>query len=161
MRHDQLKPLKVMRMENKTMFHSTTCTSSSHQTHMLQSAKILLAWWLSGKDFACNAGDLQEMQVSSLGREDPLEKEMTTHSIILAWVIPWTEEPGFLQSTGSQRVRHDWASKQQQQQIKDTTQEHPDGSDEQSGVWGWSVELPRRSSGTPPFQHLTVFTWEG
>ena len=43
----------------------------------------------------------------TLGREDPLEKEMATHSSILAWRIPWTEEPGRLQSTGSQRVRHD------------------------------------------------------
>ena len=41
---------------------------------------------------------------------DPLEKEMATHSSILAWKIPWTEEPGGLQSTGSQRVRHDWAT---------------------------------------------------
>ena len=41
------------------------------------------------------------------GQEDPLEKEMVTHSNILAWRIPWTEEPGGLQSTGSQRVRHD------------------------------------------------------
>ena len=48
-----------------------------------------------------------EIQVRSLGREDPLEKEMVTHSSILAWKIPWTEEPGGLQSTGSQRVRHD------------------------------------------------------
>ena len=47
---------------------------------------------------ACNAGD----QVRSLGWEDPLEKEMATHSSILAWRIPWTEEPGGLQSTGSQ-----------------------------------------------------------
>ena len=45
-------------------------------------------------------------QVQSLGREDPLEKEMTTHSSTLAWRIPWTEEPGGLQSTGLQRVRH-------------------------------------------------------
>ena len=43
----------------------------------------------------------------SLGWEDPLDKEMVTHSSILAWRIPWTEEPGRLQSTGSQRVRHD------------------------------------------------------
>ena len=43
----------------------------------------------------------------SLGREDPLEKEMGTHSSTLAWRIPWTEEPGRLQSTGSQRVGHD------------------------------------------------------
>ena len=50
---------------------------------------------------------MQEMQVQSLGLEDPLEKEMATHSSILAWKIPCTEEPGRLQSTGSQRVRHD------------------------------------------------------
>ena len=48
-----------------------------------------------------------ETRVRSLGREDPLEKEMVTHSSILAWRIPWTEEPGRLQSTGSQRVGHD------------------------------------------------------
>ena len=50
---------------------------------------------------------MQETWVQSLGREDPLEKEMATHSGILAWRIPWTEEPGGLQSTGSQRVGHD------------------------------------------------------
>ena len=50
---------------------------------------------------------VQETQVRSLGREDPLEKEMATQSSILAWRIPWTEEPGGLQSTGSQRVGHD------------------------------------------------------
>ena len=49
----------------------------------------------------------QETLVQSLGREDPLEEEMATHSNILAWRIPWTEEPGELQSMGSQRVRHD------------------------------------------------------
>ena len=49
---------------------------------------------------------MQEMWVQSLGWEDPLEKEMATHSSILAWIIPWTEEPGRLQSTGSQRVGH-------------------------------------------------------
>ena len=48
-----------------------------------------------------------EIQVQSLGREDPLEKEMATHSSILAWEIPWTEEPGELQSLRSQSVRHD------------------------------------------------------
>ena len=50
---------------------------------------------------------MQETRVQSLGREDPLEKEMATHSSTLAWKIPWTEEPDRLQSTGSQRVRHD------------------------------------------------------
>ena len=49
-----------------------------------------------GKESACNAGD----PVQSLGREDPLEKEMAAHSCILAWRIPWMEEPGRLQSTG-------------------------------------------------------------
>jgi len=50
---------------------------------------------------------LWETQVRSLGQEDPLEKGMATHSSILAWKIPWTQEPGRLQSMGSQRVRHD------------------------------------------------------
>ena len=51
---------------------------------------------------------MQETQVQSLGWDDFLEKEMATHSSILAWKIPWTEEPGRLQSMGSQRVGHDW-----------------------------------------------------
>ena len=50
---------------------------------------------------------MRKTQVRSLGWEDPLEKEMATHSSILAWRIPWTEEPGSLQSMGSQRVRQD------------------------------------------------------
>ena len=49
---------------------------------------------------------MQETPVQSLDREDLLEKEMTTHASILAWKIQWMEEPGRLQSTGSQRVRH-------------------------------------------------------
>ena len=55
-----------------------------------------------GKESACNAGDL-----GSIPWEDLLEKEMATQSSILAWKIPWTEEPGQLQSMGSQRVGHD------------------------------------------------------
>ena len=57
----------------------------------------------SGKESACNAGE------AGLTRslEDPLEEGMATHSIILAWRIPWTEEPGKLQSIGSRRARHD------------------------------------------------------
>ena len=54
------------------------------------------------------------MRVQSLVWEDSLEKEMAAHSSILAWRIPWTEEPGRLQSMGSQRVRHSLATKQQQ-----------------------------------------------
>ena len=53
-----------------------------------------------------NPPEMQETQVQSLDQGDPLEEGMTTHSSILAWRIPWTEEPCGLQSTGSQRVRH-------------------------------------------------------
>ena len=53
---------------------------------------------------------MRETQVRSLGQEDPLEKEMATYSSTLAWKIPWTEEPGRLQSMGLQRVRHDRAT---------------------------------------------------
>ena len=52
----------------------------------------------------------QKAQVQSLGQEDSLEESMETHPSILAWRIPWTEEPGGLQSMGSQRVRHDRAT---------------------------------------------------
>ena len=51
--------------------------------------------------------EVQEIWVQSLGQEDPLEYEMATHSSILAWNIPWTEEPGGLQSMGWQKVGHD------------------------------------------------------
>ena len=61
----------------------------------------LLAWTVK------NLPAVRETQVRSLSREDPLEKEMTTLSSILAWKVPWTEEPGGLQSMGSQRVGHD------------------------------------------------------
>ena len=53
-----------------------------------------------------NPPAMQETWVQSLGQEDPLEEEMATYSSILAWKISWTEEPGRLQSMGSQRVRH-------------------------------------------------------
>ena len=51
--------------------------------------------------------EMQEKQVRSLDQEDPLEEEMDIHSSILAWIIPWTEEPGGLQTMGLQRVGHD------------------------------------------------------
>ena len=50
---------------------------------------------------------MRETRVRSMGQEDPLKKEMATHSSVLAWKIPWTEKPGRLQSMGSQRVGHD------------------------------------------------------
>ena len=63
----------------------------------------ILPWWLRLK---CLPG-MQKTRVRSLGLEDPLEKEMATHSSTLAWRIPWREEPGRLHSMGSQRVGHD------------------------------------------------------
>ena len=64
-----------------------------------------------------NLSAKQEIQVPSLGLEDPLEKGMATHSSILTWKIPWTEEAGGLQSLESQRAGHDLGTKQQQQFI--------------------------------------------
>ena len=60
-----------------------------------------LPWWLRSKEFACHAGDIGD-KASTLGQEDSLEEDMATHSSILAWRIPWTEEPGGPQSMGSQ-----------------------------------------------------------
>ena len=69
-----------------------------------------LPWWLSGKESVCRH---RRSKVQSLGWEDPLEKEMATHSSILAWKISWTEEPDGLQSMGSQRIRYILVTKQQ------------------------------------------------
>ena len=66
----------------------------------------VLPQWLSGEEPACNAGD----KIWSLGQEDPLEEGMATHSTILAWKSPWTEELCGLQHMWSQRVEHDWSS---------------------------------------------------
>ena len=60
-----------------------------------------------------NPPAMQEAQVQSQGQEDPLKKEMATHSSILAWEVPWTQEPGRLQSMGSQRIQCNLATKQQ------------------------------------------------
>ena len=64
---------------------------------------IGLPKWLSSKESACNAGDVGSIP----GWGNPLEKEIATHSSSLAWEIPWTEEPGGLQSVGSLRLGHD------------------------------------------------------
>ena len=62
-----------------------------------------------GGSVVTNLPAKQETQVQSQGWEDPLEKELETHSSILAWEIPWTEEPGKVQSMGSQKIRHELA----------------------------------------------------
>ena len=66
---------------------------------------------------AAAAAAVQETRVPSLGQENPLEKGMATHFSILAWRIPWTEDPGRLQSMGSQKVRHDWVTSTFFQQV--------------------------------------------
>ena len=77
-------------------------TSLSPQTLQLKLYVSLVAQMLK------HLSTMWETWVQSLGREDLLEKEMATHSSILAWKIPWTEEPGRVQSMGSQRVGHDF-----------------------------------------------------
>ena len=65
--------------------------------------------WLSGKEYTGLRQEMEKARAQSLCREAPLEEEMATHSSALAWEIPWTEEPGGLQSMELQRVRHDCA----------------------------------------------------
>ena len=78
---------------------------------------ILITYFILGTSYALDRASLvaqtiknppamQKTWVRSLGQEDPLEKGMVTHTSVLAWRIPWIEEPGGLQSTGSQKVRH-------------------------------------------------------
>ena len=71
-----------------------------HASHFIEVGTVL--WSFPGGSVVKNLPAIQEMQVQSLGLEDPLEKEMTTHSGVLAWEIPWTDEHGRLQSMGSQ-----------------------------------------------------------
>ena len=68
----------------------------------------LTVWSSLAAQMVKNLPAMQETWVRSLGLEDSLEKRMATHSSILAWKIPWTEEPGWLQPMGSQRVGHNW-----------------------------------------------------
>ena len=68
-----------------------------------------------------NMHAVQRMQVPSLGWEGPLEKGMATHASTLAWEIPWTEGPGELESMGSQRVGYDLATRQQQEDLAETS----------------------------------------
>ena len=72
---------------------------------------FILLWSSLMTQMIKNMPAMQETQVQSLGWEDPLEKKVAIHSSILAWEIPWTEEPGRLQSTGWQRVRRDLETK--------------------------------------------------
>ena len=69
--------------------------------------ELVVCWASLVAQMVKNLPVMQDTQVRSLGREDPLEKGMATHSSFLTWRIPWTQQPGGLPSMGSQRVRHD------------------------------------------------------
>ena len=82
-----------------------------------------LPWWLNGKEppaKARDAGDILHPDLPSLDREDPLEKEMASHSSILSWRITWTEETDRLQPMGSQRVGYDLAPEHMHMHLEDT-----------------------------------------
>ena len=95
-------------------WHKSLGTTSVSGVSLISIIDLGLIRWIGGKQSACNAGDTGDVckllffLTTPLSWEDPLEEEMTTHCSILALRIPWTEEPGGLQSTGSQRVGHDW-----------------------------------------------------
>ena len=95
-------------------FHFLTNITKKPKNMQLKGPVIMIyfmSWWASlVAQMVKNLPAMQETGVWSLGQEDPLEKEMVTHSSVLAWRILWTEKPGRLQSMGSQRVRHDWAT---------------------------------------------------
>ena len=94
---------KTFMLTNQTL-QNTVLYASFLQTLKIILIRVTLYWGFPGgsdsKDSVCNAGE-------SLDQEDPLEKGMTPHSSILAWGIPWIEEPGGLLSMGSHRVGHD------------------------------------------------------
>ena len=108
--------------QNVTFKNCQGCVASSvsRAWHLEIRRQMERTWELLGASLVAQMVKrlplMQETQVQSLGWEDLLEKEMPSHSSILAWKIPWMEEPGRLQSTGSQRVGHDWATSHTQGQ---------------------------------------------
>ena len=93
--------------KKRPSFHSSLLANTTEKQYVWQS---IMSWLgLPGGSVVKNLP--MQMWVQSLGWEGPLEKEMATHSNILAWETPWTEGPGGLQSMGLQRVGHDWATK--------------------------------------------------
>ena len=84
-----------------------------HSWWYIWNRELMRTWGFPGVLVVKNLPAMQETWVQSLSQEDPLEKEMATHSSILAWEVPWTEEPGGLQSMGSQKSQTCLASKQQ------------------------------------------------
>ena len=101
------KLLKVCKYYASVFFHMSAFPFFSE--YFERSLQFLSLSSLVAQRLKCLPA-MRETRVWSLGWEDPLEKEMATHSNILTWRIPWREEPGRLQSMGSQRVGHDWAT---------------------------------------------------
>ena len=95
--------LKVDAKKKKSVLYTS---SFNLRPQIVKATQIILMYSLLVQSVK-NLPAVQETRVQSLGWEDPLEKKMATHSSILAWKISWTEEPGGLQSMGSQRVGHD------------------------------------------------------
>ena len=102
----------------------------------------------------------QDIQVQSLGQEEPLEKEMSTRSSVLAWEIPWTEELVGLQSMGSQRVRHDWGSTHMCAHTHACTHAHTHihTHTHTSSRTAWHCKGSRVVPGIPPL--LLWYSWE-
>ena len=114
----------ILPIQEATKWISTIKASINVEEEVLNISKLLFIYlcrslWKCTKVFGAslvallvkNPPAMQDTLVWFLGQEDPLEKGMASHSSILAWRTPWTEDPGGLQSMGSQRVRHDWATK--------------------------------------------------
>ena len=107
-----LKPCDAVPTAQPRMCFHLPSQDSLRKTHMKNPASFMTQAFEEGQcvrvaQTVKNQPAIQEMWVRSLSREDPLEEEMATHSSILARRIPWTEEPGGLQSMGSHRVGHD------------------------------------------------------
>ena len=98
-----LGPLNIVSWHNITL-----CQKRALERHCRRKRGLFSGWGIPGGSMVKHPPAIQETQVLSLGREDPLEEGMATPSSILAWRIPWTEEPGGLLSMGWQRVRHNW-----------------------------------------------------
>ena len=98
---DEDKCWRIKLLDNKVHYKATIIQT------MWFLQKDILKWAFLVAQTVKRLPAMKETWVRSLGREDPLEKEIATHYSVLAWRIPWAEEPGGLQSTGSQRVRHD------------------------------------------------------
>ena len=99
---------------------------------------------------------MQKTQVQSLGWEDPPEKEMATHSITLAWKIPWMEEPGKLQSMGLHRVGHNWATSLSLSFPGDSVVKNPPTNARDMG----SILGLKRSAGEGMATHSNILAWE-